>query len=110
DAGEAVTVLFSPNGAAPFQTIQTITNGSAASGTTSVALQGPFTANAVLRFEVAGGNANSAADLVTIDNLAIAWTNSALNNGNDTLNGGLGDDTYSFTLGDGNDTINEGTG
>ena len=25
----------------------------------------------------------------------------------DTLNGGLGDDTYSFTLGDGNDTINE---
>ena len=26
----------------------------------------------------------------------------------DTLNGGLGDDTYSFTLGDGNDVINEG--
>ena len=25
----------------------------------------------------------------------------------DTLNGGLGDDTYSFTLGDGNDVINE---
>ena len=26
----------------------------------------------------------------------------------DTLNGGLGDDTYSFGLGDGNDIINEG--
>ena len=25
----------------------------------------------------------------------------------DTLNGGLGDDTYSFILGDGNDIINE---
>ena len=29
------------------------------------------------------------------------------NTGVDTLNGGLGDDTYSFTLGDGNDVINE---
>ena len=32
---------------------------------------------------------------------------SSLNAGVDTLNGGLGDDTYSFALGDGNDIINE---
>ena len=31
-----------------------------------------------------------------------------MNTGVDTLNGGLGNDTYSFTLGDGNDVINEG--
>ncbi len=33
--------------------------------------------------------------------------NPSLNTGVDTLNGGLGDDTYSFGLGDGNDVINE---
>ena len=70
-------------------------------------LTGPFTNTAVIRFEVAGGNANSANDLVTIDNLTVTFVNPALNNGSDTLNGGDGDDTYSFTLGDGNDIINE---
>jgi Ca2+-binding RTX toxin-like protein len=106
DAGETVTVLFSPNGSAPWQTVQTI-NGSTASGLTAVNLTGPFTATAVIRFEVAGGNANSITDLVTIDNLAINFTNPSLNSGVDTLNGGTGDDTYSFGAGDGNDLINE---
>lgn len=42
-----------------------------------------------------------------VDNFLVTVTNPTLNGGVDTLNGGLGDDTYSFGLGDGNDTINE---
>ena len=106
DAGEIVTVEFSPNGSAPFQQIQVIDLNSN-TGTTTVSLTGPFTANAVLRFVVSGTNNNSAADIVSIDNLTINFTNPLLNVGVDTLNGGLGNDTYSFSLGDGNDVINE---
>lgn len=42
-----------------------------------------------------------------IDNFLISATVPAVNVGIDTLNGGLGNDTYSFGLGDGNDVINE---
>ena len=38
---------------------------------------------------------------------SINFTTVSVNTAGDTLNGGLGDDTYSFTLGDGNDVINE---
>jgi Ca2+-binding RTX toxin-like protein len=100
DNGEIVTVQFSANGLAPFTTLQTIDQNSG-SGSTSVALTGPFTANAVLRFVVSGTNNNSGNDIVSIDNLAISFS------GTEVLNGGLGDDTYTFGLGDGNDTINE---
>ena len=44
---------------------------------------------------------------VSIDNLVDQLHDRHLTAGVDTLNGGLGDDTYSFTLGDGNDIINE---
>jgi Ca2+-binding RTX toxin-like protein len=106
DAGEIVTVEFSPNGVAPFQLIQTIDLNSN-TVTTNVVLTGPFTATALLRFVVSGTNNNSATDLVSIDNLVVNFTNPSLNTGTDQLNGGLGDDTYSFALGDGNDVINE---
>ena len=54
---------------------------------------------------VSGTNNNNAGtDVVSIDNLVINVTNPGLNTGVDILNGGLGDDTYSFSLGDGNDT------
>lgn len=109
DAGEVVTVTFAADGVNFSQTIQVI-DGASGTGTTSVALTGPFTANAAIRFVVSGTNANSGAanpDFVSIDNLTVTFNNPALNTGADTLNGGLGDDTYSFGLGDGNDTINE---
>ena len=65
---------------------------------------GPFTANAAIRFVA---SSLETGDSVNIDNLTFNFTNPALNTGVDTLNGGLGDDTYSFSLGDGNDVINE---
>ncbi len=101
--------MFSPNGVAPFQVIQTIDRTPTPATTTNVTLNGPFTANAVIRFVVSGTNNNNAGtDVVSIDNLVINCHQPSLNTGADTLNGGLGDDTYSFSLGDGNDTINEG--
>jgi Ca2+-binding RTX toxin-like protein len=109
DAGEIITVEFSPNGLAPFQTIQTIDQNSNTGPITNLVLNGPFTANAVIRFVVSNTNNNSGGgDVVSIDNLTINATIPGLNAGVDTLNGGLGDDTYSFVLGDGNDVINEG--
>ncbi len=42
-----------------------------------------------------------------VDNFTLNVTRPGQNAGVDTLNGGVGDDTYSFTLGDGNDVINE---
>ena len=103
DAGETVTVFFSANGT-NFTTIQVI-DGNSGSGTTNVALTGPFTSTARIRFVVNGTNNNSGTtnptDIVSIDNLTV--TVAAM----DVLNGGLGDDTYSFSLGDGNDIINE---
>ena len=65
---------------------------------------GPFTANAAIRFIA---SSLEAGDSVNIDNLVITYTTVTVNTAGDTLNGGLGDDTYSFTLGDGNDVINE---
>jgi Ca2+-binding RTX toxin-like protein len=61
---------------------------------------GPFTANATIRFVVSGGD-NDGGN-VEIENVAITFS------GQDTLNGGPGNDTYSIALGDGDDTINEG--
>lgn len=108
DAGESVVVEFSPNGAAPFQMIRTINDTSGADSVLNFALNGPFTATAVLRITVSGTNNNSGgADVVNIDNLVINYTIPGLNGGVDTLNGGLGDDTYVFNPGDGNDVINE---
>jgi Ca2+-binding RTX toxin-like protein len=100
DAGEIVQVQFAANGTT-FITLQTLNNNS---GTNSFSTQltGPFTANAVLRFVVSNTNNNSGGgDNIAIDNLSITFS------GADVLNGGLGDDTYSFGLGDGNDIINE---
>ncbi|MBR1266089.1 hypothetical protein JQ629_01040 [Bradyrhizobium sp. AUGA SZCCT0222] len=66
---------------------------------------GPFTANAAIRFVASSFEAG---DSVNIDNLVVNFTSVSVATGVDTLNGGLGDDTYSFSLGDGNDVINEG--
>jgi Ca2+-binding RTX toxin-like protein len=77
DPGETVTVQFSADGsfnAATLQTIQTITNTSGnlfGSGTTSVALTGPFSANSAIRFVASGINATN--EDVRIDNLNIAF-------------------------------------
>ena len=49
-----------------------------------------------------------AGEIVSIDDLVITRTTVTTTPAGDTLNGGLGDDTYSFALGDGNDVINEG--
>lgn len=108
DPGESVLVEFSPNGVAPFQTIRTINDTSGADSVVDFALNGPFTAAALLRITVSGTNNNSGgADVVNIDNLVINYTVPGLNGGVDTLNGGLGDDTYVFNPGDGTDVINE---
>lgn len=65
---------------------------------------GPFTANAAIRFVA---SSLETGDSVNIDSLSITATIPGLNTGVDTLNGGIGNDTYSFSLGDGNDVINE---
>jgi Ca2+-binding RTX toxin-like protein len=100
DNGEIVTVTFAADGVNFNQTIQVI-NGNSGSGSTNVALTGPFTANSAIRFVVSGTNNNNSDDIVSIDNLVVSFS------ATETLNGGLGDDTYSFSLGDGNDIINE---
>ncbi len=102
DAGETVAVQFSADGVT-FTTIQTIDNNSGDNNGNPVTFQltGPFTANAAIRFVVNGTNNNSANDTVVIDNLSVNFV------AGDTLNGGLGNDTYGFALGDGNDVINE---
>jgi Ca2+-binding RTX toxin-like protein len=76
DAGEIVTVTFSDDGsfsAGHIQTVQTI-NSTSNNGNTSVALAGVFTADAAIRFVVSGTNNNSANDIVSIDNVNIAYT------------------------------------
>ena len=100
DAGETVAVQFSPDGVA-FTTLQTI-DGNSGSNSFSTQLAGPFTSTAVIRFVVSGTNNNNPGnDVVAIDNLNISFASV------DILNGGLGDDTYSFSPGDGDDIINE---
>ena len=108
DAGtdnDSVTVFFSRDGVTFVQV--DVINSTTAAANRSIDLTtfgtGPFMANAAVRFVA---TSLETGDSVNIDNLVINAT--GLNTGVDTLNGGLGDDTYSFALGDGNDVINEG--
>ncbi|WID99328.1 hypothetical protein QO058_14470 [Bosea vestrisii] len=107
---DAVTVYFSRNGT-DFVLVDTINSTSSLTARNidlTLFGTGPFTANAAIRFEV---NTLEATEFVSIDNLAI--TRTTVGSGavaGDTLNGGLGNDTYSFGLGDGNDVINEAGG
>ena len=73
--------------------------GNGANTTYTHNLTGPFAANAAIRFVASA--MNEANDIVSIDNFVVNF--SAI----ETLNGGLGDDTYSFNVGDGVDIINE---
>lgn len=101
DAGETVTVSFAADGVNFTQLIQTI-DGNSGSGSTAVALTGPFTATSAIRFVVSGtNNSNPGGDVVSINNLVVSFANT------EVLNGGLGDDTYVFNPGDGSDVINE---
>ncbi|WP_336814251.1 peroxidase family protein [Bosea sp. MMO-172] len=70
DAGEIVTVFFAADGVnfAPVEVI----DGDSGTGTATIQLEGPFTANGIIRFTVSGTNNNSGQDSVTIDNLSIA--------------------------------------
>ena len=107
DAGEIVTVEFSPNGVAPFQTIQVLDQNSNV-GTTNVTLNGPFTANGLLRFVVSGTNNNSANDIVSIDNLIVNFTNpNSQHRCRHSKRRARRRHLLVRTLGDGNDTINE---
>ena len=97
DGAEQVRVLFAADGV-NYTLLNTIDGDDNAPGNHVVS--GPFSATARLRFEVSGiDNTN---ENVEIDNLQIVYSSA------ETLNGGLGDDTYSFAVGDGNDIINEG--
>ena len=82
DTGEVVTVTFAADGVNFNQTIQVI-NGNSGSGTTNVALTGPFSANSAIRFVVSGTNNNSSNDIVSINDLAINFSST------EVLNGGL---------------------
>lgn len=65
-------------------------------------------ANSGIRFRTTGdGNNWDNGDNFYVDNLTITIVRAGINGGVDTLNGGLGNDTYAFGLGDGNDLINE---
>ena len=96
DTGEAVRVLFAADGL-NYVLLNTIDGDDNGSG--NHVLSGPFSATARIRFEVTA--INNTNENVEIDNLQIQF--SAV----ETLNGGNGNDTYSFSLGDGSDTINE---
>ena len=105
--GDSVTVFFSRDGT-DFVQVDQITNASALTPRNinlSAFGTGPFTANAAIRFVT---NTLETGEFVSIDDLVITRTTVTTSPAGDTLNGGLGDDTYSFTLGDGNDVINEG--
>jgi len=107
DAGtdnDAVTVFFSRDGSTFVQV--DVINSASLNTPRNIDLSlfgtGPFTANAVVRFVA---TSLETGESVNIDGLTINATGSF--GGTDTLNGGAGDDTYSFVLGDGNDIINE---
>ncbi len=104
---DSVTVFFSRDGVTFVQV--DVINSTSTITPRSIDLTafgtGPFTANAAIRFVA---NSFEAGESVTIDNLSVSFTTVTTTTVGDTLNGGLGDDTYSFTLGDGNDVINEG--
>ena len=57
-------------------------------GTGNHTLSGPFSATAAIRFEVTG--INETIENVEINNLTISFSSA------ETLNGGLGNDTYMF--------------
>ncbi|MDO8981762.1 MAG: peroxidase family protein [Afipia sp.] len=105
-ADDNVTVFFSRDGTTFVQVDQIISTTGNVPRNIDLSLfgTGPFTASAAIRFVA---TSLETGDSVNIDNLTITYVNPALNAGVDTLNGGLGNDTYSFGLGDGNDTINE---
>ena len=100
DGAEAVRVRFAADGV-NYTTLNTIDNGDSGSG--SHTLSGPFSATARIRFEVTGISATD--ENVEINNLQIAFSGPT-----ETLNGGAGDDIYSFALADGTDVINETSG
>lgn len=109
---DAVRVYFSRSGLdADFILVDTINSTSSlAARNINLALvgTGPFTANAAIRFVTSTLEGN---EFVSIDTLAI--TRTTVGSGavaGDTLNGGAGNDTYSFGLGDGIDVINEAGG
>ncbi|ODT08495.1 MAG: hypothetical protein ABS58_02165 [Mesorhizobium sp. SCN 65-20] len=102
---DTITVFFSRNGTT-FVQVDQITSATPLGVRTIDLTQfgtGPFENDAVLRFDA---SSLETGDIVSITALSVAFSSPA--GGVDTLNGGLGDDTYSFTLGDGNDVINEG--
>ena len=96
DGAEQVRVLFAADGV-NYTLLNTIDGDDNGSGNHVVS--GPFSATARIRFEAS--NIDNANENVEIDNLQIVY--SAV----ETLNGELGNDTYSFAVGDGNDVINE---
>ncbi|QQR40398.1 peroxidase family protein [Devosia rhizoryzae] len=104
EAGESVVAEFTANGTTwvPMATI----TGNGANQNYSYTATGPFP-NASVRFVASAMNETN--DVVNIDDLVITRSTVTITQvaGGDTLNGGLGDDTYSFGFGDGNDVINE---
>lgn len=94
---EGILVQFAADGT-NFITLNTIT-GNGANQTYSHVVSGPFATNAAIRFVAPAMNETN--DQVTIDDFSITYS------ATETLNGGLGNDTYSFGLGDGIDVINE---
>ncbi|MBR0906614.1 peroxidase family protein [Bradyrhizobium liaoningense] len=99
DAGEFVRVMFAADGT-NYVLLNTIDNTSPENGTGNHVVTGPFSATARIRFETSA--ISETIENIEINNLQI------VHSGVETLNGGLGDDTYSFAVGDGNDIINEG--
>ena len=97
EGAEQVRVLFAADGI-NYVLLNTIDGND--SGIGNHVVSGPFSATARIRFEAAGISATD--ENVEIDDLQITFSSQ------ETLNGGLGDDTYSFAPGDGNDFINEG--
>ncbi|MDB5539512.1 MAG: hypothetical protein JWQ89_1239 [Devosia sp.] len=96
DGTEQVRVLFAADGVnyTLLNTIDADDNGSG-----NHVVSGPFSTTARIRFEVTGIDGTT--ENVEVDNLQIVYASA------ETLNGGLGNDTYAFGLGDGNDVINE---
>ncbi|WP_188517760.1 peroxidase family protein [Alsobacter metallidurans] len=73
-ANESVAVQFAADGT-NFSTVQTISGTTPGGAISPIALVGPFTANAAVRFAVTGGN--SSGGVVRVDNIDVAWTKPA---------------------------------
>ncbi len=74
DAGETVVVAFAADGV-NFVNVQTI-NSSSNSGTSNLALSGPFTVNSAIRFTVSNGN--NSGDSVRIDDVRVDFSKPAV--------------------------------